>query len=179
MDRSPGGTSAPVEVRIRMTVWQRVTPFLPTVVMTAALFTTSRAEMSPPGGLTGLVTFWIVLLALAAVLPAYFGVTLTPSAAVVRNVRRRTIPWADIQAVRTESVLGVRSVVLYEADGRRTHLRAPTTGYLAWDRRFEEKFHTIGTWWQTHRGPDWTPIPPPPAWWNTPTGTSSSTARPT
>ncbi|MGW0833638.1 hypothetical protein [Streptomyces prunicolor] len=39
---------------------------------------------------------------------------------------------------------------------------------MSWDRHFNEKLLTIETWWQTHRGPDWTPIPPPPAWWNTP-----------
>ncbi|MFD4556001.1 hypothetical protein ACFWP5_17060 [Streptomyces sp. NPDC058469] len=136
--------------------------------MTAALFITSRTEMPPPGGLPGLVTFWIVLLALATLLPAYFGITLTPSAAVVRNVRRRTIPWSDIQAIQIESTLGTKSIVLHEANGRRTRLRAPTTGFPVWDRHFEEKFHTIGTWWLTHRGPDWTPTPPPPTWWNTP-----------
>lgn len=168
VESSPSATSSPGEVRYRMTVWQRATPFMPTVVATAVLFVTSRNEIPPPGGLPGLVTFWIVLVVVGALLPAYFGVTLTPSAAVVRNIRRRTIPWADIQAIRIESILGTKSIVLHEANGRSTRLRAPTTAFLAWDRRFEEKFHVIGTWWLTHRGPDWTPAPPPPAWWITP-----------
>lgn len=66
------------------------------------------------------------------------------------------------------STMGIRTIVLHEANGRGTELRAPTAGFLSWDRHFEKKFHTTETWWQTHRGPDWTPIPPPPAWWNTP-----------
>ncbi|MGH1554427.1 hypothetical protein ACRAWF_28255 [Streptomyces sp. L7] len=93
-----------------------------------------------------------------------FGITLTPSAVVVHNLRRRTIPWPDIQAVQPESLLGTTTIVLYEANGRRTRLRAPSTGFPARDRHFEEKFHTIGTWWLAHRGPDWTPFPPRPAW---------------
>ncbi|MCX5235545.1 hypothetical protein OG824_10015 [Streptomyces prunicolor] len=40
-----------------------------------------------------MVAFWAVLLLLGSVLPSRFGITLTPSAAVVHNVRRRTIPW--------------------------------------------------------------------------------------
>ncbi|WP_234337092.1 hypothetical protein [Streptomyces xylophagus] len=122
----------------------------------------------PPDAVTAWLTIWFGMLVLGALLPSFFGVTLTPSAAVVRNIRRRSIPWADIQAIRIESILGTKSIVLHEANGRSTRLRAPTTAFLAWDRRFEEKFHVIGTWWLTHRGPDWTPAPPPPAWWIAP-----------
>ena len=74
----------------------------------------------------------------------------------------------DIQAIQPESLLGTTTIVLCEANGRRTRLRAPSTGFLAWDRHFEQKFHTIGTWWLTHRGPGWTPVPPRPAWPTTP-----------
>lgn len=151
-----------------MAVWQRITPLLPMAVMTAVLFTTAGPEMPPPGGVPGVVAFWAVLLLLNGVLPYRLGITLTASAAVVHNVRRRTIPWADIQAIQVQSSAGIKSIVLHEANGRSTELRAPTTGFLSWDRHFEKKLHTIDTWWQTHRGPDWTPIPPPPAWWNTP-----------
>ena len=168
MDSSPSGRPQPAEVRIRMAVWQRVTPFLPLAVLTTVLFTTAGTEFPPPGGVPGVVAFWVAVLVLGNVLPARFGITLTPSAAVVHNVRRRTIPWSDIQAVQRQSTMGVRTIVLHEANGRSTELRAPTTGFLSWDSRFEKKFHTIETWWQTHRGPTWTPIPPSQAWWNTP-----------
>ncbi|XUL89647.1 hypothetical protein ACQ86D_25940 [Streptomyces galilaeus] len=149
-----------------MTVWQRTMPFLPAFVMTAILFiiSTTGAGTTSPGGLPGLAAFWIVLLILTLLFSHRFGITLTPSAVVVHNLRHRTIPWPDIQAIQPESLLGTTTIVLYEANGRRTRLRAPSTGFPARDRHFEEKFHTIGTWWLAHRGPDWTPFPPRPAW---------------
>ncbi len=170
VESSLSGVASPAEVRYRMTMWQRTVPFLPAVVVTAAVFTTSAAGAgtTPPGGLPGLAAFWIVLLILTALFPHRFGITLTPSSAVVHNLRRRTIPWSEIRAVQTESILGTMTIVLYEANGRRTRLRAPSTGFLAWDHHFEEKFHVIGTWWLTYRGPDWNPVPPPPTWPTTP-----------
>nr|WSY53555.1 hypothetical protein OG999_27815 [Streptomyces sp. NBC_00886] len=149
-------------------MWQRIVPVAPAIGMSVVLLTRFRTGRPSSDELLAWLVMWVALLALDVVLPSYFGITLTPSAAVVRNLRRRTIPWADIQGVQIESILGTRSVVLHEADGRRTRLRAPFTGFLAWDRHFEEKFHVIGRWWLDHRGPDWTPAPPPPTWWNTP-----------
>ncbi|MER5796450.1 hypothetical protein [Streptomyces sp. NPDC001980] len=111
---------------------------------------------------------WGVLLPLVLITSRRFGVTLTPSAAIVHGLRRRTILWSNVQAIRVESVLGSRTVAIYEAGGRHTRLRAPTTGFLSWDRSFEEKFHTIGRWWLAHRGPDWVPVPPPGVWWGGP-----------
>jgi hypothetical protein len=95
-----------------------------------------------------------------------FGVTLTPSSARVHNLRRRDIPWSAVQAITIEKYLTARTIVLYDATGRRTRLRAPVTGFLAWDQQFEEKFHTIGQWWLAHRGPGWAPVwaPPSPQW---------------
>lgn len=86
------------------------------------------------------------------------GITLTADHAVVHNVRRRKIAWADVQCIRIESYLGSRTIVIYEASGRHTRLRAPIRGFLSWDRRFDEKFHTIGQWWLAHRGAAWTPV---------------------
>jgi hypothetical protein len=85
------------------------------------------------------------------VLGRYFGVTLTAEAAIVHNVRRRTIPWNRVAAVKVENFSGGRRIVLYEADGRRTPLRMPSTGYRSRDRHFEEKAATIRDWWFTHR----------------------------
>ncbi|MFJ9244158.1 hypothetical protein [Streptomyces sp. NPDC101776] len=147
------------------------------LVVGACLLLTSLTGSLPPDALTAWLIIVFGVLVLDILLPAYFGVTLTESAAVVRNLRRRTIPWADIQSIQIESVMGTRTVVLYETNGRRTRLRAPSTGFLAWDRRFEEKFHVIGQWWLTHRGPDWTPAPPPQTWWNTPPNPARDTAR--
>ncbi|MET8136805.1 hypothetical protein ABZV24_33575 [Streptomyces sp. NPDC005251] len=108
---------------------------------------------------TWILALWIVGVVGAVVSP--FGITLTPSAARVHSLRRRTVPWASVQSVCVERVTGGRVIVLYESDGRRTRLRAPFTGFLQRDRRFEEKFHVIGQWWQTHRGSDWVALPPP------------------
>jgi hypothetical protein len=88
------------------------------------------------------------------------GVTLTQSAAVVHKWRRRAISWSDVPSIQIKSVLGGRTVVICEASGRRTKLEAPRTGFLFRDRRFEEKFCTIETWWLDHRGPDRAPPPP-------------------
>ncbi len=87
-----------------------------------------------------------------------FGITLSPHMAQVRNLRRRTIYWSDVQVIRIEKKrFGNRRIVIYEANGRQTRLRAPVTGFLLWDRHFEEKFHVIGQWWLDFRGPEWQP----------------------
>ncbi|MET8331637.1 hypothetical protein [Streptomyces sp. NPDC005181] len=106
---------------------------------------------------------WGATLFVMLIVGQYVGVTLTESTAIVHNLRRRTIRWSNVQAIRVEPFQGIRTVVLYEASGRRTRLRAPITGFLNWDRGFEEKFHTIGRWWLEHRGPDWAPVPVPGA----------------
>ncbi|MER7923897.1 hypothetical protein ABTY96_12350 [Streptomyces sp. NPDC096057] len=136
-------------------------------VLTAALFATPGSEFEPPGGLPAVAALWIVLLVVGGLVPSRLGVTLTPSAIVIHTFRGRTIPWSAIQGMEIKTVVGSSTVVLYEANGRRTELPVPTTGLLVRDRRFEEKFRTIGAWWMTHRGPDWTPAPPTPTWWNT------------
>ena len=46
---------------------------------------------------------------------------------------------------------GSRTIVIYEFSGRRTRLRVPATGFLFWDRHFEEKYHAVGEWWLEHR----------------------------
>jgi hypothetical protein len=152
------GAPAPEEIRFRPGVRQGVLPLL---LMTVCLWsgTALRAvtDVGPVFDVWTLV-LWIMLV-VSVVSP--FGITLTPSAARVHDLRRRTVPWASVQSVRVEQVMGGRVVVLYEAGGRRTRLRAPATGFLQRDRDFEEKFHVIGQWWLAHRGTDWVPVPPP------------------
>ncbi|WP_406402726.1 hypothetical protein OH805_26040 [Streptomyces sp. NBC_00879] len=108
------------------------------------------------------------MLLVLLILGQYFGVTLTESTAIVHGLRRRTIQWSNVQAVRVERFQGVQTVVIYEAGGRRTRLRAPITGFLTWDHGFEEKFGTVGRWWLDHRGPGWTPVLLPGAQWSGP-----------
>ncbi|MFF3468162.1 hypothetical protein ACFYXB_39050, partial [Streptomyces sp. NPDC002619] len=85
-------------------------------------------------------------------LSRYVGVTLTPEAAVVHNLRRRTIPWTNVSEVAVESFSGGRRVVLYETDGRRTPLRMPSSGFLSRDRRFDDKVAAIRSWWLANGG---------------------------
>ncbi|MFE7712274.1 hypothetical protein ACFU6I_42485 [Streptomyces sp. NPDC057486] len=147
-------------IRYRLTPLQRLLPMLPAAVIMPAFQVSIWLDGGPVGPpLTSVVLPFVLLIALRP-----FGITLTQSAAVVHNLTRRTIPWADVQAIQVESFFGARTVVIYEAGGRRTRLRAPITGFLNWDRTFEEKFHVIGRWWLYHRGPDWAPGPPPRAW---------------
>ncbi|MGW3913013.1 hypothetical protein ACWEBX_16040 [Streptomyces sp. NPDC005070] len=154
------GAPASEEIRFRLGVRQRLTPVIPAVLI--LVLDTLNPASRAPFGVWFFVT-WVVLVLLLTVASATspFGITLTPSAALVRNLRRRTVPWASVQSVRVEQVMGGRVVVLYEAGGRRTRLRAPVTGFLQRDRDFEEKFHVIGQWWLAHRGSDWVPVPPP------------------
>lgn len=149
-------------VRFRPTWYQRLAPLLPGALLVTSL-TIAAPLLSPhPAGpdFTFAAAVWLAMPA-ALLLSARFGVTLTPTAAVVHNPRRRTIPWADVQGIWIESGRGVRRVVICEAGGRITTLRAPATGALYQDAAFEEKFRTIGEWWLRHRGPQWTPLPQP------------------
>jgi len=152
------------QVRFRLKFWQQVPSLLPIPIVLSAEWIVQL--LGPPSsaanGLTAterhqifevsFVTDAIVVLffLVMVLLGRSFGITLTPTEARVRNLRRRVIRWSDVRAVTTERVLGTHFVVLHEAN-RRTRLRAPITGFLVWDRRFEEKYHTIGQWWLDHR----------------------------
>jgi hypothetical protein len=70
----------------------------------------------------------------------------------VHNLQVRTIRWVDIASVSTDRMLGSTYVIVWEASGRSTRLRAPTTGLLAWDRDFQAKYQTITAWHQALRG---------------------------
>jgi hypothetical protein len=90
----------------------------------------------------------------AAVTAAIFrwqGVTLSREALTVDGPRPRVIPWPDIEGISLERRWG-GTVVVDETSGRRTRLRAPTTGLLGWDRGFEAKYRTIGEWYRALRG---------------------------
>ena len=79
------------------------------------------------------------------------GLVLTPWTAEVTKLRQRIVWWPDVREIRVERHQLMRTIVLYEHNGQRTRLRVPITGFLAWDRHFEEKYHTIGHWWLEHR----------------------------
>jgi hypothetical protein len=91
--------------------------------------------------------------------PSYTpATTLTPYEVIAwHGLRRRRIPWDDVAYIEIQKRFGSRVIAIYQANGRRTRLRAPITGFLSWDKQFEEKFHTIGRWWLEHRTADAAP----------------------
>jgi len=113
----------------------------------------NRVRLSSSWFQSASVLMALALFAAIWFLTWWFGVTLTPEAAHVHGLRARTIRWSQVAAVQTEGFgAGSRRVVLYEMDGRRTPLRAPITGFLAWDRTFDAKATVIHDWWLTHSG---------------------------
>jgi hypothetical protein len=95
---------------------------------------------------------WLYAIAAAVVLAAmighrWFGVTLTADGLHVHSLRRRTIPWQDVTAIRAEEFEANRVVAIYELGHRRTRLRYPTTGSLFQDQHFDAKVKIIQDWW--------------------------------
>ncbi|MGW0964787.1 hypothetical protein [Streptomyces sp. NPDC002516] len=154
-------SSGPVgRIRFRAS-WRQVLP-LGLLFGTLSLMQVSNLWMWAHRG-SGLPSVPLESRVLAVVLPIvlalelwmlgrYFGITLTPEAAVVHNLRRRTIPWTDVAEVAVEPSSGGWRVVLCETDGRRTPLRMPNSAFLSRDRRFDEKAATIRDWWLAHGG---------------------------
>lgn len=102
----------------------------------------------------------ICLVSLEILLLRRLGVTLTPREARVHNLRRRVVPWSEVQAVVPDTELWTRRVVLITETGERIGLRAPTS-YWGMNRAgYERDYHRIGQWWLAHRGVDWTPAWP-------------------
>ncbi|MFF5272732.1 hypothetical protein [Streptomyces sp. NPDC000133] len=156
----------PERIRYRHTRLQRVLPVLPLLVVVGGTTVIDWVTLKRAGSeIAESLGSWAAMVLVLLILGQYFGVTLTESTAIVHGLRRRTIQWSNVQAIRVEHFQGTQVVVIYEAGGRRTRLRAPITGFLCWDREFEEKFRTIDRWWLDHRGPDWTPVPLPEAQW--------------
>lgn len=92
----------------------------------------------------------VVMVAAAMCLQVRFGATLTPEGVIVHGVRRRTIAWQDVTAIRAEEYTTNRVVAIYELGHRRTRLRYPTSGGLFGDREFDDKLQVIQGWWRTY-----------------------------
>ncbi|MDX3235629.1 hypothetical protein PV392_08010 [Streptomyces sp. ME03-5709C] len=150
-------------------------PLLPGAALVTALEiassllspTSPEAPTSPGPDLAFPAAVWLAV-PVGLLASARVGVTLTPSAVLVHDLRRGAIRWADVQDIRVESHMRVRQVVIHAPDGRLIRLRAPVTGCVYRDPAFEERFRTIGEWWVRHRGPGWSPgrgdateLPPP------------------
>jgi hypothetical protein len=106
---------------------------------------------------------WLTLGCVSIVQALWFrtmGVDLTPDSANVRGVRRRCIPWNDVQAVvhhRRQGTWGVRLIL---KSGKPVRLPAPTTWSGFGGAQYEQDFHRIGHWWLAHRGESWRPVRP-------------------
>jgi hypothetical protein len=87
------------------------------------------------------------------------GVDLTSESAIVRRVRRRIVPWPEVQAVLRVS--GAWRVQLILESGEAVTLLAPRlTVWGSGRAEFERDFHRIGQWWLAHRGGSWHPMRP-------------------
>lgn len=86
------------------------------------------------------------------------GVDLTPQSAKLRGLRRRSVPWQDVQAVLRYQPHGDLFVRLILEDGKPVTLRAPATLLGFGGANYERDFHRIGQWWLAHRGPSWRPV---------------------
>jgi hypothetical protein len=88
------------------------------------------------------------------------GVDLTPESANVRGVRRRCVPWENVQAVVHHRRHGTWGVRLILESGKPVRLPAPTTWSGFGGAQYEQDFHHIGQWWLAHRGESWRPLRP-------------------
>lgn len=96
----------------------------------------------------------------AGLLIRSFGVDLTPGSAVVRGLRRRSVPWSQVQAVVQHQAKGTWSVRLILESGQPLTLPAPTAWGGFGGPGYERDFHRIGQWWLSHRGEPWRPLRP-------------------
>ena len=85
----------PERLRLRTSPWR----LLPGVLI-LPLFITQLALTGAPGALVAALALFLVLIGVASV--AWFGITLTPDAAVVHGFGRRRVPWSEVQAVTVE-----------------------------------------------------------------------------
>lgn len=86
------------------------------------------------------------------------GVDVTPESANVRSLRRRNIPWQDVQAVVRYQRHGGWGLRLILESGKPVTLRAPTTwSGFGGGAQYERDSHLIGQWWVAHRGEAWHP----------------------
>jgi hypothetical protein len=153
-----GAGQAEAVVRIRTPRHAMIQP-----VVMAGLFLVVAADSGTGGDQQGRS---LVLPALACVILALslweqtFGVDLTPESVKLRGIRRRSIPWREIQAVVRFEQVGSRGVRLIPENGKPVTLRAPATMWGMGKAGYERDFHCIGQWWLAHRGESWRPVRP-------------------
>jgi hypothetical protein len=110
------------------------------------------------------VLWGLLSLAMAALTAACMlqppGVDLRDDVAEIVRLRRRTVPWRDVQAVAFDR-RGMLKLHLADGTGVRCGYPSHQTPFVGWSR-VDADFHRVGRWWLAHRGPEWQPIAPPP-----------------
>ena len=151
-----------VVVKIRPSRYTQIQPVVLLTLLTPAAFFNSSAFVDDPLGqaLTlGLRCMWALLVAMT-LWAMTWGVDLTPESANVRGIRRRSIPWREVQAVLRYEQAGSTSVRLILENGKPATLRAPMRFLGLGGAAYDRDFHQIGQWWLSHRGESWRPLRP-------------------
>ena len=157
------GDAAVVKIRTPRSSWM----WLLVVSPLWFAFAATQLLWPPPQGALGWPWLPVALLAVVglavgeALWIRTLGVDLTPESANVRSVRRRIIPWQDVQAVLQYRRHGDWGVRLILESGEPVTLRAPRTWSSGFGgAQYERDFHRIGRWWLAHRGEAWRPVRP-------------------
>ncbi|MGV8847022.1 hypothetical protein [Tessaracoccus sp.] len=92
-----------------------------------------------------------LILVAAAFWISTFGIRLNPQSLQVIGIRRRTIPWTQIQTITTVTRYRELQVKLTLTNGTHVRLRAPST-ILAGHRttQYNRDLHTIQQYWHNH-----------------------------
>lgn len=150
---APGTGSVRIRSTFSQWLWLLGAVTVAIALTQAGLALVFRGTPAAEQGFLSVATFAVVWAVTSAILFRWQGVTLGPDALHVHNLPPRTIRWVDIASVSTDRSLGTTYVIVSEASGRSTRLRAPMTGAFAWDRDFEAEYQTITAWHQALRGP--------------------------
>ena len=143
-------------IRIRLPLKHRVLIVLAALVYLFIAW--SELHHDPLAGVIGVVIYVIAacaaITALGAIRMLFWGVDLTPEAAVVHVWRNRTIPWAEVEGVVAEKVGRNRCVSLHLTGQRRIDIRGQAMQGFSPSRAFDARFHIVAQYWATHHGPD-------------------------
>jgi hypothetical protein len=149
-------------VKIRPSRYTLIQPVVLLTLLIPAVFLINPTFVDDPLGqvLTlGLRCMWVLLVG-TTVWGLTWGVDLTPESANVRGIRRRNIPWREVQAVLRNEQAGSTSVRLILENGKPATLRAPARLWGLGGAAYDRDFHQIGQWWLAHRGESWRPLRP-------------------
>jgi len=84
-----------------------------------------------------------------------WGCTLENDAIVIEAVRKRRIPWAQVQAVSYNISRLSTAATIIDEKGKTWMLRAPAHSSFAPDSLLRAKMTEIENFWEAHRGSQW------------------------